>query len=185
MKRTKQKPIARETKQKPVKDVRRDLQSFIRFLRKTGEGSLKAKFDLPERDMLQRRVQSLPPCAKSLISIIETSGIPEHAQEVALHNLWSVLASAYIIGSEGTVGENTKVYINTVGTAAGRSKLAEKREPRLELMTKLITTAERDSPPGRGHATAADNQVRVEMKKLGYNVCEETVSRRRRKMPTL
>jgi hypothetical protein len=185
MKRTRQKPGARETKQKPVKDVRWDLRFFIRFLRKTGEGSLKAKFDLPEREALQRAVQKLDPCAKSLIGIIEGSGIPEADRWVALHNLWSVLASAYIIGSEGTVGKNTEVYIKALGTAPGRSKAAEKREPQLELMTKLIATAEKACPPGRGHATTVDNDVRVEMKKLGYDVCEETVSRLRRKMPTV
>ena len=83
MNKLRQKPTARETRQKP----RWYLQFFIRFLRKTGEGSLKAKFDLPEREALLRAVQKLDPCAKSLIFIIENSGIPEEDREVALHNV--------------------------------------------------------------------------------------------------
>jgi hypothetical protein len=145
----KRKPIARETKQKPVKDVRWDLRFFIRFLRKTGEGSLKAKFDLPEREALQRAVQKLDPCAKSLIGIIEESGIPEDVQEVALHNLWSVLGSAYMIGSEGTVGKNTEVYIKAVGTAPARSTAAKNREPDNERIRQAIAEAEKIYPPDR------------------------------------
>lgn len=169
MKRTRQKPIARETKQKPVKDVRWDLRFFIRFLRKTGEGSLKAKFDLPERDLLQRRVQILPPCAESLIGIIEESGIPEEAKWVALHNLWSVLASAYIIGSEGTVSKNTERYIKASGTAPGRSRLAEKRAPADQRIREAITEAAKSCPlpPGRrGRLTWIDGEAahQLEMK---------------------
>jgi hypothetical protein len=177
MKRTRQKPIARETKQKPVKDVRWDLQFFIRFLRKTGEGSLKAKFDLPEREALQRAVQKLDPCAKSLIGIIEKSGIPEDVQEVALHNLWSALASAFTIGSEGTRSRNTKA----MGTAAGRSKAAEKREPGDKRIREAIREAEKKYPPGfRGRMTAIDNDV---VHKVG--VSAKTVKRHRDKMQTL
>jgi hypothetical protein len=147
---------------KPVKDVRWDLRFSIRFLKKTGEGSLKAKFDLPERELLQRRVQSLPLCAESLISIIETSGIPEHAKEVALHNLWSILSSAYIIGSEGTVGKNTEVYIKALGTAACRRERAEKRAPAEQRIREAITEAAKSCPlppRRRGRLTWIDGEA--------------------------
>jgi hypothetical protein len=111
MRQTTRKPVARKTRQRPVGDIRRELQFFIRFLRKTGEGSLKVKFDLPEREALQRAVQMLDPDTKSLIDIIDRSGNPDHAREAALHNLWSALASAYVIGSEGTISKNTEIAI--------------------------------------------------------------------------
>jgi hypothetical protein len=181
MKRTRQKPIARETKQKPVKDVRWDLRFFIRFLRKTGEGSLKAKFDLPERELLQARVQKLGPCAESLIGIIEKSGIPEDAKWVALHNLWSVLASAYIIGSEGTISENTKVAINYLDTADMREAKDRHREPSDKRIREAIREAEKKYPPGfRGRMTAIDNDV---VHKVG--VSARTVSRHRKNLRTL
>jgi hypothetical protein len=111
MRETRQKPAARKTRRRPAGDTSRELQSFIRFLRKTGEGSLKAAFELPEREALQRAVQMLDPDTKSLIHIVDGSGIPDHAREVVLHNLWSALASAYLIGSEGTISKNTEVAI--------------------------------------------------------------------------
>jgi hypothetical protein len=168
MKRTK--PIARKTKQKPVKDVRWDLQFFIRFLRKTGEGSLKAKFNLPEREALQRAVQRLTnqhnqrtSVTDSLIGILERCDIPEHTREVALHNLWSALASAYTIGSKGTVSKNTKAFL----TAAGRRERAEKRAPADQRIWEAITEAAKRCPlppRRRGRLTWIDGEAAHKLK---------------------
>ena len=186
MKRTRHKPIARETKREPVTDIRAEVQDFVRFLRETGEASLETKFDLPERDLLQRRVQILGPCAESLIGIIEKSGIPEETREVALHNLWSVLMSAYIIGSEGTISENTKVAIKYLDAANMREAKVRHREPSDKRMQVTIAEAEKNCPPGRGHATAVVQQVISDMKKhYGVTVSDKTVTRRRKKMGTV
>jgi hypothetical protein len=131
-----------------------------------------------ERDDLNRASDSL----RSIDELVKIIGeLPyTHAQAHALGQLWAVIGAAFVIGSRAVKNPVS----GKVGTAPGRSRVAENHAPQLELITKLITTAEKDCPPGRGHATAVDNQVRVEMKKLGYDVCEETVSRRRRKMVT-
>jgi hypothetical protein len=162
-------------KSKPVKDVRFDLQFFIRFLTKTGKGSLAAKGELPAREELEQAVQTLPPCARSLIGIIERSGVPDHAREVALHNLWSALASAYTIGSEGTRSRNARA----VGTATARKKAKLKREPSDKQMREAIREAEKKYPSGRGRSTAINFDVAHKMK-----VSEKTVRRHRKKMRT-
>jgi hypothetical protein len=116
----------------------------------------------PEREALQRRVQILDPCAESLISIIETSGIPEHAKEVALHNLWSALASAYTIGSN-TISKNTKA----MGTALGRATRAEKRAPADQHIREAITDAAKSCPlpPGRrGRLAWIDGEAAHQLK---------------------
>jgi hypothetical protein len=166
----------KRTKQELEKPVRWYLQFFIRFLRKTGEGSLKAKYDLPEREALQRAVQKLDPCAKSLIGIIEESGIPEEAREVALHNLWSVLASAYTIGSN-TISKNTKA----VGTAAGRRERAEKRAPADQRIREAITKAAKSCPLlRRGRLAWIDGEAAHQLK-----MKVTTVTSHRKKMLTV
>jgi len=135
-------------KREPITNIRAEVQDFVRFLRETGEASLETK-NLPERKTLQRAVRRVGPCVESLIFIIENSGIPEDVQEVALLNLWSALASAYMIGSQGTVSENTEVYIKVVGTAPARSTAAKNREPDNERIRQAIAEAEKIYPPDR------------------------------------
>jgi hypothetical protein len=131
-----------------------------------------------ERKNLEKALDSL----RSIDELVKIIGeLPyTHVQTHALHQLWAVIGAAFVIGSRAVKNPVS----GKLGTAAGRSKAAENDEPRLELTRKLIATAEKVSPPGRGHAKAVDTWVRVEMEKLGYDVCEETVSRQRRKMPT-
>jgi hypothetical protein len=131
-----------------------------------------------ERDDLDRALASL----RSIDELVKIIGeLPyTHVQTHALHQLWAIIGAAFVVGSRAVKNPVS----GKVVTAPGRSKAAENDEPRLELMRKLIATAEKVSPPGRGHAKAVDTQVRVEMEKLGYDVCEETVSRQRRKMVT-
>jgi hypothetical protein len=69
-------------------------------------------------------------------------------------SLWDVLYNAYAIGSHGTVSENTEVHVEAIGTAAGRSKAAEKRALYLADLEKCIAEAEKTCRlPGRGRAT--------------------------------
>jgi hypothetical protein len=126
----------KRTKQKPVKNVRWDLQFFIRFLTKTGEGSLNAKFDLPEREALQRAVERLGASTDSLIGVIERSGIPNEAREVALHNLWSCLGSAYTIGSQGTLSANSKVVAKK--QQVSRAQQGAKKRHQEDQVNKII-----------------------------------------------
>jgi hypothetical protein len=167
--------MKKENRQKslPIKDVRSKLQDFIRFLRETGENSLKV--DIPEREALQRAVQRLTnqhnqrtTVADSLIGILENCEMPEHTREVALHNLWNALSSAYIIG-ENTRSRNTRA----VGTAAGRSKAAQTREPADQQMQQAIAKHEKIGSRGLTKRVA---------KELGVH--PKTVSRHQKKMRT-
>jgi len=93
-----------------------------------------------------------------VIDAIESSGSHEHARERehALLSLWGALYSAYAIGSHGTVSENTKA----VGTPPVEARRQRSASRQLELMTKLITTAEKVYPPGgRGRVKAIDSFV--------------------------
>jgi hypothetical protein len=170
-----------EFRQKPIPiehDVRLALQGFIEFLRETGEAALlgSVEFNLPERKALERAVQILtnqPSATDSLIGILESCNIPEHTREVAFQNLRSALACAFIIGADGTRSANTKAY----GTAAGRGKAAQKREPIDRRMQEIIAVAKKIFPPGRhGRMTAIDSYVAEKMK-----VNEKTASRHRRR----
>jgi hypothetical protein len=148
-------------KRKPITDaragpVRTGLQDLIERLVGTGKASLEAGLKLPEREALRHATAHLGPCTKSLIGIIEESGISPGMQKAALLSLWGALEDAFMIGSQGTVSENTKKYIKAVGTAAGRSKAAEKREPQLELMAKLI----REGLPARSRPRDGCRQPR-------------------------
>jgi|KBSMisStaDraftv2_1062788.scaffolds.fasta_scaffold2998952_1 hypothetical protein len=102
-------------------------------------------------------------------------------------SLWDVLYNAYAIGSHGTVSENTEVHVEAIGTAAGRSKAAEKRALYLADLEKCIAEAEKTCRlPGRGLATFIGNEaIELMRKKFGRNVSTKTVSRHRNKMRTL
>jgi hypothetical protein len=160
-----------------------ELENFVRMLIDAGNASLESK--IPDREPLQWAVDKLGKFCAAIEAVEHSNHLsPAHKRAARRSLVLGALAAAFEIGSYGTVSENTEGYIKAAGTAPARSTAAENHEPQLELMTKLITTAEKLYPLGRGHATAVDNHVRVEMKKLGYDVCEETVSRRRRKMLT-
>jgi hypothetical protein len=163
----------RQKKSVPIENLRSELQDFIRFLRETGENSLKV--DIPEREALQRAVQRLTnqhnqrtSVTDSLIGILDSCEMPEHTRDVALQNLWSALASAFIIG-ENTRSRNTM----SVGTAAGRSKAAQTREPADRQMREAISKHEKIGKRGLTKRVA---------KELGVN--PKTVSRHRKKMRT-
>jgi hypothetical protein len=170
-----------EFRQKPIPiehDVRLALQGFIEFLRETGEAVLlgSVEFNLPERKALERAVQILtnqPSATDSLIGILESCNIPEHTREVAFQNLRSALASAFIIGADGTRSENTKTY----STAAARIKAAQAREPAdrqmQEQMQEAISKHEKVGKRGLTKRVA---------KELGVN--PKTVSRYQKKMRT-
>jgi hypothetical protein len=146
---------------KPEPIYIRDVQDFVRFLRETGEASLKTK-NLPEREALQWGMQRLGPCAMSLIGIIERSGIPKDMQKAAQLDLLRALAAAYEIGSHGTVSKNTEVYIKAAGTLAGRRERAEKRAPADQRIREAITEAAKGCPlppRRRGRLTWIDGEA--------------------------
>ncbi|WMT73864.1 hypothetical protein [Bradyrhizobium sp. Ash2021] len=163
-----------ERKRSPATDVRLDLQDFIRFLRETGEKSLEVKFDLPEREALQHAVQELDPATKSLIGVIERSGIPDEAREVAMHNLWSALASAYMIGSEGTISDNTEVAIANKRTDKMRGAKSKRQQDNPE--NKIIWEAAlRNRAAGESRLyKAADVVVNEALPVLRARGCELT-----------
>jgi len=178
MRKTRQKPVARKTRKRPAADTRRELQFFIRFLRKTGEGSLKVKFELPEREALQRAVQMLEPDTKSLIHIIDRSGIPDHARETILHNLWSALASAYLIGSEGAISKNTDVAIaNKRSEEMREAKGKHRQENPQNQIIKECVLRNRVGDKGRLYK-AADvvvNEVQPILLAMGFKLTDKAV----------
>jgi hypothetical protein len=158
------------------------VQDFVRFLRETGEASLKTK-NLPEREALQWGVQRLGPCAMSLIGIIERSGIPRDMQKAAQLDLVRALAAAYEIGSHGTVSKNTEVYVKAVGAASARRERAEKLEPGHKRMQQAITEATKRCPlppSRRGRLTWIDQEAAHKL-----NMKVSTVTRHRKKMLTV
>ncbi len=154
-------------KREPITDIRAEVQDFVRFLRETGEASLETK-NLPERKTLQRAVDRLDHSTSAVIDVIESSGSHEHAREHALLSLWDALYSAYAIGSHGTVSENTEVYIKAVGTAAGRSKAAEKHAPDELRIQKAIAEAEKAG--GRGWKKTIARELSVSAKTVSRHL---------------
>jgi len=134
-------------------------QSFIRFLKKTGEGSLKAKFSLPQRARLQRAVDNLDHSTSAVIDAIERLQW-DHERKHVLHALWSALACAYMIGSEGTISDNTIAFAANDRAAKMRDAKSRKSEPYNKRIEQAIAEAQKRFPPGRrGRTKAVDSYV--------------------------
>jgi hypothetical protein len=139
-----------------------DLERFIRFLIDTGNASLEDE-TLPDRKTLQHAVDRLGQLHHTLD---ETGGLsPAQLFWLAVH--------AFEIGSLGTVSKNTENYIKAVGTAAGRSRAAQTREPADRKMREAIFKHEKIGKRGLAKRVA---------KELGVN--PKTVSRHQKKMRT-
>jgi hypothetical protein len=140
-----------------------DLKTTIQFITDTGEASLKTR-GLPDRERLLWAVRLLPYAAEEVLDVA-TDEERERALRLALLH-------AFTIGSYGTRSDNTK----SVGTASGRSKAAEKREPDTERIRQAIAEAEKIYPPDcHGNIKRIAKHVGVDAK---------TVSRYRKKMRT-
>jgi hypothetical protein len=127
-----------------------------------------------ERDDLDRALASL----RSIDELVKIIGELSytHVQTHALHQLWAVIGAAFAIGSRAVKNPVS----GKLGTAPGRSKLAEKRKPSDKRIREAIREAEKNYPPGfRGRMTAIDNDV---VHKVG--VSAKTVSRHRKNLRT-
>ncbi len=106
-----------------------ELENFVRMLIDTGNASLESK--IPDREPLQWPVDKLGKFCAAIEAVEQSNHLsPAHKRAARRSLVLGALAAAFEIGSHGTASKNTKA----VGTAAGRSKTAEKREPQLELM---------------------------------------------------
>jgi hypothetical protein len=145
-------------KAKPKRKRKLTLQGLVRFLIEGGENSLKVTFDLPNRESLQRAVWGLGPCAQSLVSIIEGSGIPEHQRALALIHLRSALAFAYTIGADGTMSENTKAAIYSIRTREMREEGDKRRceDPENQIIMEAVERVGSDVPRHKAIAIAAN-----------------------------
>jgi hypothetical protein len=116
-------------KREPITDVRSELINFIGFLKDTGQGSISpGKVKLAERQALERAIARLGISTDGVIDAIERSSGPDHAREHALLSLWNALASAYTIGSEGTLSANSKVAAASAQADRARGAKDQRRQ---------------------------------------------------------
>jgi len=136
-------PGAKQMKYEPITDIRTELLDFVRFLHETGNYSIGAGINLPERDVLQRAVAKLSPAVDSVIAATDRDG------DAALA-LWNALASAFIIGSRGTISDNTKTALAYDNTAKMRKGKAAKKNPKDMIMRQVVDQklqpGDRDQP---------------------------------------
>jgi hypothetical protein len=138
---------------------RTGLQDFSESLVGMGKASLEAGLDLPEREALQRAVQKLGPYAESLIGIIERSGISEGIQKAILLDVWGALTSAYTIGSQGTISENTKKGIDNLhaaGMRGGKDRRRREDPENLIIQEEVDRVVGSDAPPHKVVAIATN-----------------------------
>jgi hypothetical protein len=93
-----------------------------------------------ERDDLNRALDSL----RSIDELVKIIGeLPyAHARAHALHQLWAVIGASFVIGSRAVKNPVS----GKVGTAPGRSRLAEKRAPADQHIREAITKAAKSCP---------------------------------------
>jgi hypothetical protein len=114
-----------------------------------------------ERDDLNRALNSL----RSIDELVKIIGeLPyTHVQTHALHQLWAVIGAAFVIGSRAVKNPVS----GKVGTAPGRSKLAEKRAPAGQRIREAITEAAKSCPlppRRRGRLTWIDGEAAHQLK---------------------
>jgi hypothetical protein len=127
----------------PITDVRRDLKQFVETLIEVGKASLQSK--IPDRKDLQRAVDKLDNSADAADVVgAVTRAIgqsePGEAQEHALLCLWGALASAYIIGSRGTLSDNSKKVAKQVQAQEMRATTSKRRQedPTTQILSEAV-----------------------------------------------
>jgi hypothetical protein len=121
-------------------DVRLELEQFIEFLMETGKDSLKAK--IPDKRELHRAATTLGIATGAVVSVINQSESRE-VRNAALVNLWSALASAFVIGSHGTLSDNSKVAASHAQAQDAREKESKRRKedptPTMLVISKVVS----------------------------------------------
>jgi hypothetical protein len=137
----------------PVTDVRRELEQFVEFLIDTGTDSLQSK--IPDREDLQRAVARLGGSVGEVIHAIEQSESGE-AHEHALRCLWSVLGDAFIIGSRGTLSDNSEAVARRWQAEKARVARSRQRQqdPTIRILAEVVDRLRRPGDEAHPHKMA-------------------------------